>query len=41
MFPVGNQSYSKLRFWVTDSAGNSLNLRNQDVEVEVWFYDPS
>ena len=41
MFPVGNQSYSKLRFWVTDSAGNPLNLRSQDVEVEVWFYDPS
>jgi hypothetical protein len=39
MFPVGNQSYSKLRFWVTDSAGAALDLQNQDVELEVWFWD--
>jgi hypothetical protein len=39
MFPVGNQSYSRLRFWVTDSSGAPLDLQNQDVEVEIWFWD--
>ena len=39
MFPVTNQTVSKLRFWVTDSVGMPLNLQGADVEVELWFYD--
>ena len=39
LFPVGGQSLSKLRFWLTDSAGVRLNLQNADIDLEIWFYD--
>jgi hypothetical protein len=38
-FPVGNQSYSKMTFRVTDSAGDPIDFQHQDCEFEIWFYD--